>query len=400
MSPLERSFLFITVVASLLSARITVPDNHPTIQSAIENAQEGDTVFVKIGVYKESITLRNDMALVGESMTATIISGSKKGPAVKGADNTLIRNCTVQNGTVGILAENSSMTIDQVIVRNNSETGIHCLIALPDIYNCIISGNGWSGIYCESTRSIKTSIMHNIIAENGYNGITLEGVSEVLIMNNVIFSNRQYGIWGKEETRKSRIIYNDFYGNRSSVNLYLKRDMSNITDNPEFPYSNGVYDYLSTSNIMLKGKGKDGATIGLINSEVLTQKRTDPDEDGVILDNDKCPSIPEDLDGFEDEDGCPDFDNDKDGFFDTEDACPNSPEDFDGFRDDDGCLDDDNDKDGIPDSVDVCKNNAEVYNNYKDEDGCPDEIPPVKETENHPAEINTTPPDSSGTSKR
>ena len=48
----------------------------------------------------------------------------------------------------------------------------------------------------------------------------------------------------------------------------------------------------------------------------------DEDMDGVGGVMDKCPLLPEDMDGFEDYDGCPDYDNDKDGFPDDEDQCP------------------------------------------------------------------------------
>ena len=51
----------------------------------------------------------------------------------------------------------------------------------------------------------------------------------------------------------------------------------------------------------------------------------DTDGDGIPDTLDKCPNQPEDKDGFEDEDGCPDLDNDKDGIPDTSDLCPNEP---------------------------------------------------------------------------
>jgi hypothetical protein len=63
----------------------------------------------------------------------------------------------------------------------------------------------------------------------------------------------------------------------------------------------------------------------------------DGDGDGRGDADDLCPSDPEDLDGFEDEDGCPDPDNDRDGIRDLDDKCPNEPESFDGQTDDDGC---------------------------------------------------------------
>jgi OOP family OmpA-OmpF porin len=105
----------------------------------------------------------------------------------------------------------------------------------------------------------------------------------------------------------------------------------------------------------------------------------DTDGDGILDKVDKCPLDPEDKDGFEDEDGCPDPDNDKDGILDKDDKCPNDPEDKDGFEDEDGCPDPDNDKDGILDANDKCPNEPETVNGYQDEDGCPDEVPaPVK----------------------
>jgi outer membrane protein OmpA-like peptidoglycan-associated protein len=102
----------------------------------------------------------------------------------------------------------------------------------------------------------------------------------------------------------------------------------------------------------------------------------DRDEDGVDDDHDRCLDDPEDRDGFQDEDGCPDPDNDQDGILDAQDKCPLSAEDKDGFEDDDGCPDLDNDKDGIPDAQDKCPDKPETKNGFEDDDGCPDEAPP------------------------
>jgi outer membrane protein OmpA-like peptidoglycan-associated protein len=65
----------------------------------------------------------------------------------------------------------------------------------------------------------------------------------------------------------------------------------------------------------------------------------DRDQDGIPDDVDECPDEPEDKDGFEDQDGCPDPDNDKDGIPDISDKCPNEPETINGKDDDDGCPD-------------------------------------------------------------
>ena len=131
----------------------------------------------------------------------------------------------------------------------------------------------------------------------------------------------------------------------------------------------------------------------------------DMDHDGVPDDLDQCPEIPEDRDGFEDSDGCPDIDDDEDGIVDKEDACPRikgvestdpkkngcppDDRDHDGIPDsEDACADTwgeksadakmngcpitDKDGDGIPDGLDKCVDQPEDKDGWKDEDGCPD----------------------------
>lgn len=68
-------------------------------------------------------------------------------------------------------------------------------------------------------------------------------------------------------------------------------------------------------------------------------------------------------------------DRDGDGIPDAQDACPDRPEDVDGFEDDDGCPDIDNDFDRVLDIADKCPNTPEIYNGFEDDDGCPDVVP-------------------------
>ncbi len=98
----------------------------------------------------------------------------------------------------------------------------------------------------------------------------------------------------------------------------------------------------------------------------------DNDGDGIADANDGCPDQPEDRDGFQDDDGCPEADNDADGIADNSDRCPDAKEDVDGFEDDDGCPEDDNDGDGFADKNDKCPNDPETVNGLNDDDGCPD----------------------------
>ena len=98
----------------------------------------------------------------------------------------------------------------------------------------------------------------------------------------------------------------------------------------------------------------------------------DSDGDGVPNAYDACPDVAEDIDGFKDNDGCPDPDNDGDGVADVDDACPDQPEDRDGFEDSDGCPEPDNDGDGVADGRDGCPEEPEDRDGFEDDDGCPD----------------------------
>ncbi len=93
---------------------------------------------------------------------------------------------------------------------------------------------------------------------------------------------------------------------------------------------------------------------------------SDKDGDGIPDEEDKCPDVPEDKDGVEDADGCPEDDLDKDGVPDAEDKCPTvaGPKEFQGCPDEDG--------DEIPDHEDKCPKEKGPAQN----DGCP-----VKEEE-------------------
>lgn len=108
---------------------------------------------------------------------------------------------------------------------------------------------------------------------------------------------------------------------------------------------------------------------------VLEPAIWDRDHDGLRDDVDRCPDRPEDLDDFEDGDGCPDQDNDRDGLLDIVDTCPDEPEDLDDSEDGDGCpeLDElDRDGDGLGDRADRCPDDPEDVDHWEDGDGCPD----------------------------
>jgi outer membrane protein OmpA-like peptidoglycan-associated protein len=108
---------------------------------------------------------------------------------------------------------------------------------------------------------------------------------------------------------------------------------------------------------------------------VLPATSTDADADRVPDATDQCPTTPEDFDGYQEEDGCPEPDNDQDHIADELDLCPNGPEDRDGVQDEDGCPDTDDDHDQVPDVRDLCPRVPEDLDGREDADGCPEAEP-------------------------
>jgi pectin methylesterase-like acyl-CoA thioesterase len=56
---------------------ILVPTDYPTIQQAINTAADCDTIFVKNGIYNETIEIHKTIILLGEERNSTIINAQK-----------------------------------------------------------------------------------------------------------------------------------------------------------------------------------------------------------------------------------------------------------------------------------------------------------------------------------
>ena len=114
----------------------------------------------------------------------------------------------------------------------------------------------------------------------------------------------------------------------------------------------------------------------------------DPDHDGLIGVNDRCPNVY----GPPENQGCPDIDTDKDGLVDRLDRCPTQP----GPKENQGCPDTDRDGDGLVDRLDSCPDQPGPLENNgcplmdTDKDGIPDKddkcpyVPGPKETNGCP----------------
>jgi len=176
---------------------ITVPDDYPTIQEAINMASPGDTILVRAGIYYENIVVNKTVSLIGESREKTIIDGNGTGTVITvEASNLTIEGFTIRNS--GVYEEYGVYVASQtnVTIQNNSITNSWCGILLCVSSNNSVSGNNIAnneeGICLD--RSSKTIISGNNITANNWVGIRLFYSSNNGISGNSI-KNNEYGIY-------------------------------------------------------------------------------------------------------------------------------------------------------------------------------------------------------------
>jgi nitrous oxidase accessory protein len=197
------------------------PGNYTTIQEAINNATNGDTVFVYNGTYNENVdTKLKKIMLLGEDRNTTIIVGQTTDPVVRigNSDTTIegftmmgssdevillvatlvedvfITNNIIKEGTQGISLQitTSKITITGNVVMDNVYVGIQVQTSTYNlIQENIVKDNGAQGIEL-SLSSNHNSILNNTITNNGEEGIAISGLSSTdnTIKGNVVDDNK------------------------------------------------------------------------------------------------------------------------------------------------------------------------------------------------------------------
>jgi nitrous oxidase accessory protein NosD len=257
--------LIIAAVSVVEGSKLVVPRDFKSIHAALGEAEEGDTVFVLKGIYYENIALQDNVVLLGEDTHQTIIDGSHKGACIIGANGAVVSHFTITNGSTGILCRNTRPIISDNQIINNKGAGIRAQISLPDIIDNAIINNSWTGIFLESARGTKTTIDHNVVADNGYCGIFCAHTTEVFIHNNMLIGNMQYGLFVTSDARKTRIVNNNFFMNRMQVNTGAVVNETNTWLDPMFIAPHWpTYNYHSKQESQCRGRGENGTDIGLL----------------------------------------------------------------------------------------------------------------------------------------
>jgi nitrous oxidase accessory protein len=269
------SFLLYLAVQSVSNIKaqsktIVVPDNYPTIASAIGNATDDDTIIVKQGIYVEhSLQINKTIRLMGENKNNTTIvsidestgwnfSAPSPFPPPKPdaihitADNVVISGFTITstgkvfgsmtrgiyamgNGTIivdNIITElnwvNSAIGIDVYGQRNqiigNSILGVLDGISFSGSNSTIIQNTIENGqLLCSGQNNV---IMSNVVAKGNTGGINLNGDDNLIFNNTVTAQN--HGIW--VDGTGNTLVLNNASGNVLS-GISLRSDIKSSGNN-------------------------------------------------------------------------------------------------------------------------------------------------------------------------
>ncbi len=179
------------------SKTITVPNDYPTIQQAINNALAGDTVYVKSGMYNESLTITKSLSLVGENKDSTLVVGSGNTACLIQHDNVTVSGFTFRRpSTMRWHYDIHLLNVKYCnVFENNLESSFYGIwlvdASFNNVFNNTVAGN-WHGI--RLTSSDHNNISNNTVTNSHDWGISTEGSNYNLMLGNYIASNGGAGV--------------------------------------------------------------------------------------------------------------------------------------------------------------------------------------------------------------
>jgi len=275
---------------------IIVPDDYPTIQEAINNANDGDTIDVRAGTYYGVgyVTVNKSVSLVGENPNTTIIDGM--GMYVEVNDVT-ITNFTIRDviGKLnlpgdGILSFGDNTTITKNII-SNCRKGMYIFGGSDNLITENVLTNGGTGIEVSYRNYVVTRnnvVSNNVVINNRYIGIVLVGVQNSYLRNNTLSGNF-YGM----------NVYATGAAGKGMVSQYVHDiDTSNTIDgkpvyywvnqhNKQVPTDAGWVVIVNSTNITIKNLEMTRSTQGLelqfTNSSTIENVKVSNNDAGIRI---------------------------------------------------------------------------------------------------------------------
>lgn len=223
---------------------ITVPDDYPTIQAAVNAASPGDTVYVKSAVYFENVVVNKTLSLVGQISTTTIIDGSGIGDVIRvtveGVNITgfTIRNSQAGRPNAGIDLEQSNYSNIDGDVLSNNWFGIY----FNQCYDCNVVGNNvtsnnGTGVLLEYGSENNNVTRNEVSGSNS--GIVLDGSDYNSIVENNLTNNVE-GIVVYEISLYNTVVGNGITGSIDDALSVGDSSYNSLVKNTVTASGNGI----------------------------------------------------------------------------------------------------------------------------------------------------------------
>jgi parallel beta-helix repeat protein len=258
-----------TCIRAALTSRTWIVNAHGagfrSIQEAIDNANDGDTILVNAGTYYEHLVVDKSLSIVGEDAANTVVDGGVDwSTIVIAANNVTIRNLTIQHGIAGVILQKN--TEDNKLLENrivfNSYYGVYgdrC--GNNTIANNNVSFNGWHGIFLYGR---EPCIMDgNSFLFNGIDGVFMWYSSNSIVKGNTASGNGACGIRiqsDEDPERPSGLSKNNVIEDNHIANNTYGIDIR-YSGPDTTPAKNQVHNnYIGSNNLGLNVSGSSGNT--------------------------------------------------------------------------------------------------------------------------------------------
>jgi parallel beta-helix repeat protein len=305
------------------SGEIYVPDDYPTIQSAVENASNGDTIIVRDGTYNENVNVNKRLVIRSENGAAsTTIHASdpddhvievqrdyvdingftvegyteygKAGICLNSVDHCNISDNNAQGdyyGPYGIYLSHSDYnTLTNNTAHSNYDHGIYLLYSSN---NNLTNNHATSSSYSSGIKlahSSSNSLTNNYANSNNRgSGIFLQSSSNYNTFTNNHANSNEYGISFDGSSSDSN--HNTFTGNTMNSNgmgVYSwSSDYNNFTNNTISSNSDeGMWFTGSSYNTIENNTITDNVGVGLVIASISNTVRYNTvasNKDGIHL---------------------------------------------------------------------------------------------------------------------
>lgn len=301
-------FVLVTVnpvqIVDAHPSTIVVPDVYSTIQSAIDDADEGDTVYVRSGFYTERLVINKSISLVGEGQESTTIY---RGDSYTGHPTIIIQHDAVNITGFTLKNEVSHISFPNNVLSFSAHYGAISGIHLLHFKNCNIYenliidcgcgvwffGSQYNNVYNNTIMNSSYGLVvaesqNNSIEANEFslchNAILLSSCSFNVLKNNVMTNNSySFDVSGTQP-----VHYNNDVGSTNLVNekkIYYFLSLTDAEVSPEHHPDAALVFVVNCNNVNIKNLNLTNGGLWLDNSSssILTNNELSDVQLGIWL---------------------------------------------------------------------------------------------------------------------